>query len=89
MQVTVTVPEELVAALAQAGRDPERAAVEAMALEAYRERRITAYKLRTILGIPSRLELDAFLKQHKVETYTAEDFEHDLANIDNAFHPAA
>ncbi len=45
MQVTVTVPDELVAALAPAGRDPRRAAVEAMALEAYRERRISAYQL--------------------------------------------
>jgi hypothetical protein len=81
MQLTVTVPDELVAALAPVGRDPGRAAVEAMALEAYRERRITAYQLRMILGIPSRLELDGFLKQHKVETYTAEDFEHDLVNL--------
>ena len=81
MQVTVTVPDELVAALALADCDPGRAALEAMALEAYRERRITAYQLRMILGIPSRLELDGFLKQHKIETYTAEDFEHDLANL--------
>jgi Uncharacterised protein family (UPF0175) len=82
MQVTVTVPDELVAALVPAGRDPGRAAVEAMALEAYRERRITAYQLRMMLDIPSRFELDGFLKQHRVETYTAEDFEHDLANLD-------
>ncbi len=33
-------------------------------------------------GIPSRFELDGFLKQHEVETYTAEDSEHDLANLD-------
>jgi hypothetical protein len=81
MQVTVTVPDELVAALVEAGRDPGRAAVEAMALEAYRERRITAYQMRMMLDIPSRFELDGFLKQHEVETYTAEDFEHDLANL--------
>ncbi len=35
-----------------------------------------------ILGIPSRFELDGFLKEHKIEIYTAEDFEHDLANLD-------
>jgi hypothetical protein len=81
MQVTVTVPDELVAALALVDRDPGRAALEALALEAFRERRITAYQLGITLGIPSRLELDAFLKQHEVETYTAEDFEHDLANL--------
>jgi hypothetical protein len=90
MQVTVTVPDELVAAaLALAGRDPGRATVEAMALEAYRERRITAYQLRTMPGISSRFELDAFLKQHRVETYTPEDFEHDLANLSNTSNPSA
>jgi hypothetical protein len=60
-------------------------ALEAIALEAYRERKITAYQLRTMLGIPSRFELDGFLKLHEVETYTAEDFEHDLENM----HPAS
>ncbi len=53
-----------------------------MALEAFRERRITAYQLRTLLGIPSRFELDSLLKDHAIETYTAEDFEHDLADLD-------
>ena len=34
-----------------------------------------------LLGIPSRWDLDAFLKERRVETYTAEDFEHDMATI--------
>ena len=87
MQVTVTVPDELAAALMPADRDPAEAALQAMALEAYREHRITAYQLRTLLGIPSRFELDAFLKDHRIETYTAEDFEHDLAGLDMATPP--
>ncbi len=78
MQVTLTVPDELLAAITPANGDPVRAAIEAIALEAYRERQITAYQLRIMLGIPSRFELDGFLKLHEVETYTAEDFEHDL-----------
>jgi hypothetical protein len=45
-----------------------------MALEAYRERRIAAYQLRTLLGIPSRFELDRLLKDRRIESYTAEDF---------------
>jgi hypothetical protein len=55
--------------------------LEALALEAYRQRRITGYQLRTLLGIPSRYELDGFLKQHEVYDYTIEDFDHDLATI--------
>ena len=81
MQITVTVPDELAAVLAPPGQDPARAALEAIALEAYRERRLTGFQLRTLLGIPSRYELDSFLKQHKVYDYTIEDFEQDLASI--------
>jgi len=78
--VSKLVPDELMAAITPANSDPGRGALEAMALEAFRERQITAYQLRLMPGIPSRFELDGFLKQHEVETYTAEDFEHDLAN---------
>jgi Uncharacterised protein family (UPF0175) len=81
MQITLEVPDELAAILAGSGHDLSRAALEAIGLEAYRQRRLSGYQLRTLLGIPSRFELDAFLKAHEVSTYTAEDFEHDLATI--------
>jgi hypothetical protein len=84
MQVTVNVPDDLAAALKLTDRDPAGVALEAMALEAFRERRITAYQLRILLGIPSRFELDAFLKKRQIETYTVEDFEHDLTGLDAA-----
>ena len=81
MQITLEIPDELAATLAPAGQDPTRAALEALGLEAYRQRRISGYQLRTLLGIPSRYELDGFLKEHQVEKYTAEDFEHDLSTL--------
>ena len=77
MQITVTVPDELAAPLLPPGQDPSRAALQALALQAFRERRLTGYQLRTLLGISSRYELDGFLKEHATEKYTAEDFEHD------------
>ena len=46
-----------------------------MAVEAYRAHRLTGARLRRLLGIPSRYELDAFLKQRRVwHEYTLEDF---------------
>ena len=81
MQITVEIPDELKAALAAPGQDLSRSALEAIGLEAYRQRRISGYQLRTLLGIPSRFDLDAFLKQHEVYDYTIEDFEKDLATI--------
>jgi hypothetical protein len=50
--VTVTVPDDL-AAHCYPGQDPARAALEAL-----RERRLSGYQLRTLLGISSRYELD-------------------------------
>src|SRR5439155_26907204 len=81
MPVTITLPDDLAAALLPPDQEPTRAALEAIALEAYRERRITGYQLRRVLGIESRYELDGFLKQQEVYDYTAEDLEHDLATI--------
>ncbi len=76
------VPDDLAPALAPDGQDPARAALEAIGLEAYRQRRISGYQLRTMLGIASRCELDGFLKAHQVCDYTIEDFEKDLATIE-------
>jgi hypothetical protein len=81
MQIVISIPDALAAPLIPAGQEASRAALEALALEAYRERRVTGHQLRMLLGIASRFELDAFLKQHKVEKYTIADFEHDLATI--------
>ena len=81
MPVTITLPDDLAAVLLSAGQEPTRAALEAIALEAYRQRRITGYQLRRLLGIESHYELDGFLKEHEVYDYTVEDFEHDLATI--------
>ncbi len=82
MQISVEIPDELAASLAPSGQDPSRAILEAVGLEAFRQRRISASQLRRLLSIPSRWDLDAFLKERQVESYTAEDFEHDLATLE-------
>ena len=81
MQVTLEIPDELVGALTPPGQETTRAALEAFALEAYRQRRISGHQLRTLLGLRSRWDLDAFLAEHQVAKYTVEDFEKDLAAI--------
>ena len=84
MEIIISIPDEFAAPLIPAGQEPSRAALEALALEAYRERRMSGYQLRTLLGISSRFDLDALLKEHKIEKYTIEDFEHDLATIEES-----
>lgn len=81
MRITVEIPDDLAAALAATGQELSRTALEAIGIEAYRQRRLGGYQLQRLLGIGSRYELDGFLKEHRVETYTAQAFENDLATI--------
>jgi hypothetical protein len=39
-----------------------------MALKAFRERKLTAFQLRKLLGMPSRFDLWQFLKERQVDT---------------------
>ena len=77
-QLTINLPDELSAVLSGSGQDLSRAAVEAIALEAYRERKLTSGQLRRVLGFETRYQLDGFLKQHEVWLdYTWQDLEQD------------
>ena len=83
MHITLEIPDELLLPLVPLGHDPARTMLEALALEAYCQRRLSEYQLQTLLGISSRYELDGFLKEHRTEKYTVEDFEYDLATLAN------
>jgi hypothetical protein len=83
MTVRLDLPEELSTILTASGRDLSRAAFEAIALEAYRERKLTNAQLRRLLGFASRYELDGFLKQHEVWLdYSWQDLERDRQTHD-------
>jgi predicted HTH domain antitoxin len=77
-QFMLELPEELSLFLASSGQDLSRAAIEAIALEAYREHKLSTAQLRRSLGYQTRMEVDGFLKKHGVELeYTLEDLERD------------
>ena len=77
-QVTISLPDELLAAFSAKGQDLSRAALEALALEAYRTGKISAAQLRRLLGLQNRMQVDSFLKEHGVELeYRKEDLERD------------
>jgi len=80
VRVWLDLPDAVVEQLAEKGQDLSRAALEALAIDAYRMDRMTAHQLGQLLGIPSRYELDGFLKHHGVPLeYTIEDFEREGA----------
>jgi Uncharacterised protein family (UPF0175) len=78
MTITLDIPDELARALGVQGQDVSRAALEALALDGYRNDRLTEADLRQLLGFETRMEVHAFLKEHGAFLpYTAEDLEHD------------
>ena len=77
MQITLELPEDIVQELRSKWNDLPRAALESLALEAYRSHALTATQLRRLLGFETRMQVDAFLKEHEVYDFTAADFEQD------------
>ena len=67
MDLTLVIPDDLAGRLSASGADLSRRALEAFALEEYKNERISKAELRRLLGIPSRYELDGFLKAHGKE----------------------
>jgi predicted HTH domain antitoxin len=78
MQFTVELPDEFAGQVIPAGSDPARAALEDMAVEAYRAHRLTEHQLATLLGM-DRYELDGFLKKREVWLdHTVDDLEREV-----------
>ena len=83
MIITVELPDDVALSLfPRGGGDPNREAIEAMALEGYRTGRLGAAQVRRMLGFETRMEVDAFLKDHGVESdYTMADLERDQETL--------
>ena len=89
-QLILELPDELSAFLAASGHDLQRAAVEAIAAEAYREKKVSTGQLRRLLGYKTRMQVHAFLKEHGVYLqYDLEDLEHDRQAGDALPRPPA
>jgi len=65
VEVTIRIPDEVAERLSAAGGDVSRRALEALALEGYREQTLTLYQVSEMLGL-SRVETEDFLGQHRV-----------------------
>jgi hypothetical protein len=81
MQITMELPEDIAGELESRWRDLPRAALESLALEAFRSRALTAAELRRLLVFETRMQVDAFLKEHEVYDFTAADFEQDRETL--------
>ena len=85
MSVTIELPEEIERQLETEWGNLPRRALEAVALEGYRSGALTLAQLRRILGFETRMEADAFLKQHDVQLeYSVEDLVRDRETLERA-----
>ena len=79
MRVTIQLPDDISAALEERWDDVPRRSLEAIAVEAYRSGALAESQVRRLLGLESRFQVHALLKEHNVPLqYTTADFEDDL-----------
>jgi hypothetical protein len=82
MDLTVKIPDDLAQRLSAASGDLARRALEALALEEYKNGHLTKADLRRLLGFETREALDGFLKAHEVFVdYTLDDLEQDRSDL--------
>jgi predicted HTH domain antitoxin len=65
MEVTFRIPDGVAKQLSDGGGDVSRRALEALALEGYREQTLTLFQISEMLGL-SRVQTEDFLGQHHV-----------------------
>jgi predicted HTH domain antitoxin len=65
MEVILRIPDDVARRLFADGGDISRRALEALALEGYRDQTLTLYQVSEMLGL-SRVETEDFLGQHHV-----------------------
>jgi predicted HTH domain antitoxin len=75
MEVTINIPEDVAKVFISNGENIEREVLEATALSGYREGKLSQAHVRRMLGFATDMQVDAFLKEHKVY------LEYDLADL--------
>ena len=88
MEITLRIPDELARQVTPEGSDPARVALEALALEGYRSGRLSESAVRQMLGLETRMEVHALLKQHGVYLqYDIADLEQDRVTAEKLRMP--
>jgi hypothetical protein len=82
MNIVVDVPEDIAHQLEASWGDISQRALEALALEAYRSGAVMEAQVQRMLNLPSRWELETFLKRAQAYLdYTEADLERDILAI--------
>jgi predicted HTH domain antitoxin len=84
MQIQIALPDNIVSSLEAKWGSLECRLMEMVIVEAYWQRSISVGKVRELLGMKTRLEVDAFLKAKGVDLpYSEADLEADIKSMNN------
>jgi hypothetical protein len=82
MDVQLQIPDDVARVIQSEQPDLSRAALEALALEGYRNERLSEAQVRRMLGFRTRMQVHAFLKAHNVYlNYSIHELENDLESL--------
>jgi predicted HTH domain antitoxin len=73
MRVSFDIPDAMAVQISDAGMDPARAALEAVAVEGYRSRALSEAEVRRLLSFETRMEVHALLAAHDVPLHYNEE----------------
>jgi len=84
MVININISQDLEQALRDAwGSDIDRAALEALAVEGYRSRKLSEAEVGRLLGLQDRPAISKWLADHHVPlNYTIQDLEEDRSTLD-------
>ncbi|MCH9649407.1 MAG: UPF0175 family protein [Deltaproteobacteria bacterium] len=83
MEISITLPDDIANQLGAHWQDLPRRMLENLVADAYGEEAITGPQALEILGLESRLELDALLKQRGVYLdYSEKDLDADIRTLE-------
>ena len=81
MEIVLNIPDELAGQMNSGDANLSRTALEALALEGYRSEWFSEADVRRLLGLETRMDVHAFLKEHGAFLHYSEaDLERDLAS---------
>ena len=87
MTISINLPKEVSSRLQSSWDNLPRRALEALALEAYREEVLTSAEVGSLLGHNSRTETETFLHSRLAYLhYTAEDLASDMRTMNDVFN---
>jgi len=80
--ITIKIPEDIARSLQEKCGDLSQYTIELLAIEGYRTRTLSITQVRRMLGFQTRMEVDAFFKQHGVyQNYTTADLDRDIETL--------